>query len=115
MSRVKRGTVVKRRHKRLLKLSKGYWGQRKNIFMRAHETVMRALSYAYKGRKLRKRDFRSLFISRIKAAVEFYGIKYNAFIFELKNQHIVLNRKVLSQLAFFDSCAFGEIIAKVRK
>jgi len=114
MSRVKRGTVTKKRHKRLLKLSKGYWGQRKNIFMRAHETVMRALAYAYKGRKLRKRDFRSLFISRIKAAVEFYGLKYSVFIFKLHKQHIALNRKILSQLSIFDNLAFKSIVELVK-
>ena len=69
MTRVKRGTVTKKRHKRLLKQTKGFWGQRKNIFKRAHETLLRAWAFAFKGRKLKKRDMRSLFISRITAAV----------------------------------------------
>jgi large subunit ribosomal protein L20 len=109
MSRVKRGVVVKKRHKRLFKLSKGYWGQRKNIFKRAKETVLRALAFSFKGRKLRKRDFRSLFISRIKATTEFYGLKYNAFIYGLKCAHIELNRKVLSQIAIFDLNCFKQV------
>jgi len=109
MSRIKRGTVTKRRHKRLLKLTKGFWGQRKNIFMRAKETLIRAWAFAFHGRKLRKRDFRSLFISRVKAAVELRRMKYNNFIFGLKKSHILLNRKVLSQIAIFDTKAFDLI------
>lgn len=111
MSRVKRGVMTKKRHKRLLKLSSGYWGQRKNIFKRAKETVLRALSFSYIGRKLRKRDFRSLFISRVKAAAESRGSKYNVFIFKLKQARIELNRKVLSQIAIFDSNGFDKIFS----
>ena len=113
MSRVKRGMMTKKRHKRLLKLASGYWGQRKNIFKRAKETVLRALSFAYVGRKLRKRDFRSLFISRVKAAVEARNSKYNIFINKLKLAHVKLNRKVLSQIAIFDSNAFDYIFSSV--
>lgn len=115
MSRVKRGIMTKKRHKRLLKLSKGYWGQRKNIFKRAKETVLRALNFSYIGRKLRKRDFRSLFIARVKAAVEARGSKYNIFINKLKQSQIVLNRKVLSQIAIFDSKGFDFIYAAAYK
>jgi large subunit ribosomal protein L20 len=109
MSRVKRGVNTKRRHKKVIKLAKGFWGQRGNIFRRATETLLRAMAFAYKGRKLRKRDFRSLFISRIKAAVENRGGKYNKFIHGLKCTHVALDRKVLSQLAIFDSNAFDKI------
>ena len=109
MSRVKRGVVTKKRHKRLLKLSKGYWGQRKNVFRRAKETVLRALHFSYVGRKLRKRDFRSLFISRISAAVAERKGKYNTFIHKLKVARIELNRKILSQIAIFDPSAFDVI------
>ncbi len=114
MSRVKRGVMTKKRHKRLLKLASGYWGQRKNIFKRAKETVLRALSFAYVGRKLRKRNFRTLFISRVKAAVEARGSKYNIFINRLKLAKVELNRKVLSQLAILDSKAFDFIFSFVR-
>lgn len=114
MSRVKRGVMTKKRHKRLLKLASGYWGQRKNIFKRAKETVLRALSFAYVGRKLRKRDFRSLFISRVKAAVEARGSKYNIFIHKLKIAHVNLNRKILSQMAIFDANGFDAVFNFVK-
>mgnify|MGYP003601440139 CR=1 FL=1 len=113
MSRVKRGVMTKKRHKRLLKLSKGYWGQRGNIFRRAKETVLRALSFSYIGRKLRKRDFRSLFIQRVKAAVEQRGSKYSIFINKLKKAQVLLNRKVLSQIAIFDGSGFDYIFNQV--
>jgi large subunit ribosomal protein L20 len=115
MSRVKRGTVVKKRHKKLLKQTKGFWGQRKNIFRRASETLLRALAFAYKGRKLRKRDFRSLFISRIKAAAEMSSMKYNSFMFGLKKSGVELNRKVLSQVAIFDYSAFSSLCDIAKK
>lgn len=114
MTRVKRGTVTKSRHKRLLKQTKGYWGQRKNIFKRAKQTLMRALAFAFRGRKLRKRDIRSLFIIRIKAAAEANGMKYNKLIHGLKNAHIELNRKMLSQIAHYDPTVFKAIVEQVR-
>lgn len=114
MTRVARGVVTRKRHKRILKQTKGYWGQRKNILQRARETLMRALAYAYRGRKLRKRDMRGLFITRIKAAVQKNGYKYNLFIHELKKAHIQLNRKMLSQIAIFDPSVFTHIVEKVR-
>lgn len=113
MSRVKRGIVTKRKHKKLLQLASGYWGQRKNIFRRAKETVLRALSFAYVGRKLRKRDFRSLFISRVKAAVELRNSKYSIFMHKINKLQIGLNRKVLSQIAIFDSNGFDFIFKNV--
>lgn len=109
MSRVKRGTVTKQRHKRLLKQTKGFWGQRKNVFKRAKETLIRALKFAYKSRRLRKRDFRSLFITRISAACKSHGVSYSKFINQLKNQNIMLNRKMLSQLAIFEPQAFERL------
>ncbi|MFZ5954486.1 MAG: 50S ribosomal protein L20 [Candidatus Dependentiae bacterium] len=110
MTRVKRGTVVKKRHKKLLKQTKGFWGQRKNIFIRAKETLMRAMAYAFKGRKLKKRDMRALFISRIKAASVANGLPYNRFMFGLKKANIELNRKMLSQLAIFEPAAFTKLV-----
>jgi len=109
MTRVKRGTVVKKRHKRLLKQTKGFWGQRKNIFKRAKETLMRALAFAFKGRKLKKRDMRALFISRIKAGARQNELSYNAFIHGLKKANVTLNRKMLSQLAYFEPQGFAKI------
>ena len=84
MSRVKRGIATKKRHKRILKQTKGFWGQRKNIIRRASETLRRALAYAYVGRKLRKRDMRGLFITRINAACKQNGLNYSSFIAGLK-------------------------------
>jgi large subunit ribosomal protein L20 len=114
MTRVKRGTVTKKRHKRLLQETKGYWGQRKNIFKRAKETLLRAMAFAFKGRKLKKRDMRSLFIMRIKAAAESQGMKYNTLIHGLKKSHVQLNRKMLSQLAVYDPSVFSRIVDIVR-
>jgi ribosomal protein L20 len=111
MTRVKRGVMTKKRHKRLLKETKGYWGQRKNVFKRAKETYLRAMAFATKGRKLKKRDMRSLFITRINAAVEQHGMSYSVFMNALKLAHIDLNRKMLSQIAIYDPQAFSAIVA----
>lgn len=110
MTRIKRGTVVKKRHKRLLKLTKGYWGQRSNIFQRAKETLLRAMAFAFKGRKLKKRDMRALFITRIGAAAQQHGLSYSTFVAGLKKANIALNRKMLSQLAIFDPEAFSQLV-----
>jgi large subunit ribosomal protein L20 len=110
MSRVKRGIATKKRHKRLLKQTKGFWGQRKNIFKRAHETLLRAWAFAFKSRKLHKRDMRSLFISRITASVRPHGVSYSKFIHGLKVANVELNRKMLSQLAIFEPEAFTQIV-----
>ena len=110
MTRVKRGVVTKKRHKRLLKQTKGFWGQRKNVFKRAKETLIRAMAFAFTGRKHRKRDMRALFIMRIKAAAERNGAKYNTMIHGLKLANIQLNRKMLSQIAVYDPQVFGQLV-----
>jgi len=115
MSRVKRGVVTHRRHKKLLKQTKGFWGQRSNVFRRAHETLMRALRYAYIGRRLRKRDFRSLFITRINAACRINDLSYSVFTNLLKKSSVDLNRKMLSQLAIFEPEAFTSLVKMVKK
>jgi large subunit ribosomal protein L20 len=115
MSRVKRGTVTKKRHKRLLKQTKGYWGQRKNVFRRAKETLMRALRFAYIGRKQKKRDFRGLFITRIGAACRNNGVSYSSFMFGLKKAKVQINRKMLSQLAIFEPEAFCKLVEIAKK
>ena len=109
MTRVKRGIITKKRHKKLLRQTKGFWGQRKNIFKRAKETLLRALAFAFKGRKMKKRDMRSLFIMRIKASAQSNGMKYNTFIHGLKKSHVQLNRKMLSQIAIYDAPAFTHL------
>lgn len=115
MSRVKRGTVTKKRHKRLLKQTKGFWGQRKNIFKRAKETLMRAWAFAFKGRKLKKRDMRSLFINRISAASKENGLSYSTFMHGLQKAEIQLNRKMLSQLAVYEPKAFSKLAQIAQK
>ena len=112
MTRVKRGTVVKKRHKRLLKQTKGFWGQRSNVFKRAKETLMRAWAYAFRSRKLLKRDMRSLFISRISAACVENETSYSKFINGMKKEKIELNRKMLSQLAIFEPKAFALLVSR---
>ncbi len=110
MSRVKRGTSTKKRHKRLLKQTKGYWGQRKNVFRRAKETLLRALAYAFVGRKLKKRDFRALFIKRISAACKGHDTSYSKFIHGMAQADVKINRKMLSQLAIFEPDAFTTLV-----
>ena len=115
MTRVKRGLSSKKRHKRLLKRTKGYWGQRKNVIKRARETLLRAMAFAYKGRKLKKRDMRALFITRIGAASKLHGLSYNKLIHGLKQANVFLNRKMLSQLAIYDPTAFTHIVTLIKK
>lgn len=114
MTRVKRGTVTKKRHKRLLKQASGYWGQRKNIFKRASETVLRAMAFAFKSRKLKKRDMRALFITRIAAAAKQNNLSYSTFMHGLKKANVELNRKMLSQLAIFEPEAFTQLANSVK-
>lgn len=114
MSRIKCGKVTRRRHNRVFKQTKGYWGQRKNVFRRAKETLMRALAYAFKGRKMHKRQMRGLFITRINAAAREHGFSYSKLIHGLKKANVQLNRKMLSQIAVFEPTVFGKIIQTVR-
>jgi len=115
MARIKRGIATKKRHKRLLKQTKGFWGQRKNIFKRAKETLMRAWAYAFRGRKLKKRDMRSLFITRITAGARQEGLSYSKFMHGLKKADVQLNRKMLSQLAIFEPAAFSQLARLAQK
>ena len=114
MSRVKSGKVTRQRHKRVFKQTKGFYGQRKNVFRRAKETLMRALAYAFKGRKMQKRTMCALFITRINAAVRPHGYSYSAFIPALKKASVQLNRKMLSQLSIFEPTVFQKIVETVR-
>jgi large subunit ribosomal protein L20 len=114
MTRIKRGVMTKKRHKKLLKETKGFWGQRKNIFKRARETLLRAMAFAYVGRKLKKRDMRGLFITRISAATKQLGVSYSKFMNGLKKTNIALNRKMLSQLAIYQPDVFAQVVEQVR-
>ena len=110
MSRVKRGMATKKRHKRLLNQAKGFWGQRKNIFKRAHETLLRAWAFAFKSRKMYKRDMRSLIYFSYYSSVSPHGTSYSKFIHGLKIANVALNRKMLSQLSIFEPDAFSKIV-----
>jgi large subunit ribosomal protein L20 len=115
MSRIKRGIITKKRHKRVLKRAKGFYAQRSKIFRRAQETILRAMEFAFKSRKFRKRDFRALFITRINAACSAFGVPYNLFMNGLKKSNIQLNRKMLSQLAIFEPKAFEKLVEISKK
>lgn len=110
MARVKFGKVTRRRRKKILKLAKGYWGAKSKLFRVANQAVMKSLMYAYIGRKLRKRDFRRLWITRINAAARAHGISYSRFINGLKKAGIEINRKMLSEMAINDEKAFAELV-----
>ncbi len=115
MSRVKRGVTKKARHKKILKMAKGYRGRAKNCFRVAIEKVEKAMQYAYRDRKVRKRDMRGLWIQRINAAVRQQNLIYSQFINGLKLAQIDLDRKVLADLAVHQPETFASIVEKVKK
>ncbi len=115
MSRVKKAVTKKARHKKILKMAKGYRGRAKSCFRVAIQKVEKALQYAYRDRKVRKRDFRGLWIQRINAAVREHDMIYSRFISGLKAAHIDLDRKVLSDLAIREPEAFAQIVEKAKK
>ena len=115
MARVKGAMHAKAKHNRVLKLAKGYRGARSKQYRIAKQTVMRALSTAYKGRKQRKRQFRQLWIARINAACRMNEISYSKFMFGLKKAEIVLNRKVLAELAINDAEGFTKLVETAKK
>ena len=114
MPRVKRGTKKRRRRSKILKQAKGYWGARSHNYRTAKEAVERALLYAYRDRRTRKRDFRRLWIVRIKAAVEQHGLSYNRFIHGLRELNIQLDRKILADLAVNSPQAFLQLVQRVK-
>ena len=114
MSRVKRGVQAKKRHKKILKLAKGYRGARSRTFKVANQAVLKAGQYAYRDRKVKKRTFRSLWIIRINAAVREHGLSYSELINKLKIQGVEINRKVLADLAMNDPEKFSSIIKNLK-
>ena len=110
MARVKRGVNAKKRHKNILKQSKGYFGAKSKLFRTANQAVMKSLNYSYIGRKQRKRDFRKLWITRINAAARINGMSYSKFINGLKKANITINRKMLSEMAINDPAAFAKLV-----
>jgi large subunit ribosomal protein L20 len=115
MPRVKGGFRTRRTHKKILKLAKGYRGSRNRLFKRANEAVVRAGEHAFEGRKQRKRNLRTLWISRLSSVLSTHGINYSRFIFGLNKAEITLDRKSLSEMAINDPKAFEEVVAKVKK
>lgn len=111
MARVKRGFKARRRRNKVLKLAKGYRGARSKLFRSATEAVDRALNYAYRDRRVKKRDFRSLWIVRINAASRINGLSYSKFIFGLKKANVQIDRKVLADIAVTDPNGFAQIAA----
>ncbi|MGB3641849.1 MAG: 50S ribosomal protein L20 [Rivularia sp. (in: cyanobacteria)] len=109
MPRVKRGNVARKRRKKILKLAKGYRGSHSTLFRTANQQVMKALRYAYRDRKKRKRDFRRLWIARINAACRQHGMSYSKFMGNLKKSNIEINRKMLSQMAILDPAGFSKV------
>ena len=99
MARVKRGVTARKRHKKIIKLAKGYRGPQSKLYRPANQAVLKALSHSYRGRKLKKRDFRKLWIARINAAARSNGMSYSKFINGLKKAGVQINRKMLSEMA----------------
>ncbi len=110
MPRVKRGVTARKRHKKILKLAKGYFGSKSKLFRPANEQVLKSLSYAYRDRKAKKRDFRKLWIARINAAARINGMSYSKLINGLRQAGVDINRKILADMAVKDEKAFGRLV-----
>lgn len=115
MARVKRGLTKRQRHKKILNMAKGYRGRNSTCYRIAHEKVEKGLQYAYRDRRKNKSNFRSLWITRINAGVRAYGITYSEFIFGLNKAGIVLDRKVLSEMATNDMEAFKAVVESAKR
>ena len=115
MARVKGAMRTRKRHKKILKLAKGYWGSKSRSFRIANQAVMKSLVYAYRDRRAKKRDFRKLWITRINAAARINGMSYSRFINGLKIVGIELNRKVLADMAVHDAAGFASLVSKVKE
>ena len=114
MARIKGAMKTRARHKKILKLAKGYRGAKSKLFKTANQAVMKSLSYAYRDRKAKKRSFRQLWIARINAACRLNGISYSKFMNGLKKNGIEINRKMLSEIAISDPEAFKSLVEKVK-
>ena len=114
MARVKGAVRTRARHKKVLKLAKGYYGRKGINFRIANQAVMKSLVYAYRDRKAKKRDFRKLWIARINAAARMNGMSYSKFMNALKKNNININRKMLAEMAVHDAAGFAALVAKVK-
>ena len=115
MARIKGAVNAHKKRRKIMKLAKGYYGSKSKQYRAASEQVRRSLRYAYIGRKLRKREFRSLWIARINAAARMNGMSYSTFINGLKKQNVEVNRKMLADLAVNDAAAFAKIVELAKK
>ena len=115
MARVKGAMMTRTRRNNILKLAKGYWGAKSKHYKMANEQVMKSLQYAYVGRRLKKREFRRLWITRISAACKLNGMNYSTFMNGLKKSGIVINRKMLAELAVNDKAAFAQLTETAKK
>ena len=115
MARIKGAMMTRKRRKKVLKLAKGYFGAKSKLFKTAKEAVMKSGQYAYIGRRLRKRDFRRLWIARINAAAKMNGMNYSTFMNGLKKAGIAINRKMLAELAVNDKAAFTQLVEAAKK
>jgi large subunit ribosomal protein L20 len=115
MARVKRGVVARRRHKKVLKAAKGYYGARSRVFRVAKQAVIKAGQYAYRDRRVKKRNFRALWITRINAQSRVEGLSYSRLIAGLKKADIALDRRVLADLAVHDKPAFAAVVGKAKE
>ena len=115
MARVKRGVTARRRHKKIIKLAKGYYNARRKVFRVAKQAVTKAAQYAYIGRKQRKRQFRSLWIVRINAAARLHGLSYSRFMNGLLKAGVTLDRKTLADIAIHDPAALGAIAEQAKR
>ncbi|MFS1525249.1 50S ribosomal protein L20 [Microbulbifer sp. 2304DJ12-6] len=114
MARVKRGVEARRRHKKILKQAKGYYGARSRVFRVAKQAVIKAGQYAYRDRRVKKRNFRALWITRINAQSRVEGLSYSRLIAGLKKADIALDRRVLADLAVYDKAAFAAVVEKAK-
>ncbi len=110
MARVKGAMMTRKRRNKVLKMAKGYWGSKSKHFKMANQQVMKSLTYAYTGRRLKKRDFRQLWITRISAAVKLHGMNYSTFMHGLKTAGVEINRKMLAELAVNNEAAFAQLV-----
>ena len=115
MARVKRGVMARKRHKKILKLAKGYYGARSRVFRVAKQAVIKAGQYAYRDRRQKKRQFRALWIARINAGARVNGLSYSRFIAGLKKAQVIIDRRVLADLAMHDSVAFAAIASLAKQ
>ena len=115
MARIKGAMMTRKRRNKVMKMAKGYWGSKSKHFRVANQAVMKSLTYAYTGRRLKKRDFRSLWITRISAACKLNGMNYSTFMHGLKAAGIEINRKMLSEIAISDAAAFPQLTEIAKK